>query len=281
MTLTSPAYAKINLSLRILRKREDGFHELTTRMAPIALADSLTVKLHGTTGQVEFTCSDASIPADGSNLVVQAVRALAEIAGPLPGLALHLEKRIPHGAGLGGGSSDAAVALRLVVEIANLTVSEQQLVDVAAKLGSDVPFFLTHAIADCAGRGEAVKPLFEMKLGWRILLIKLPFGVPTPWAYSRWQPSRELPDIDYSAQHVDGIELVNDLERPVFEKYVVLALLKQQLRHQPGVRAALMSGSGSTVFAVLEPTADLPSLTKFIHDLVGTEVWLHDTRLAC
>ncbi len=281
MTLTAPARAKINLSLRILRKREDGFHELTTRMAPLALADALTVKLSGAVGQIEFTCSDPTIPADGSNLVLKAVHALAELTGPLPGLSIHLEKRIPHGAGLGGGSSDAAVALRLVCKIAQLTVSEQQLLDLAAKLGSDVPFFLTNAIADCAGRGEAVTLLPELKLGWRILLIKLPFGVPTPWAYSRWQASQALPDIDYAAQLVDGIELVNDLERPVFEKHLILALLKQQLRHQPGVRAALMSGSGSTVFAVLEPSADLAGLTHFIHELVGPEVWLQDTRLAC
>ena len=279
MTLTSPCYAKINLSLRILRKREDGFHELTTRMAPISLADTLTVSLNGSTNEVKFTCSDPTIPADESNLVVKAVRALSSLAGPLPGLAIHLEKRIPHGAGLGGGSSDAAVALRLVREIAKLNVSDDQLAALAAQLGSDVPFFLANCIADCSGRGEEVVPLPDLKLGWRLLLIKLPFGVPTPWAYGRWQASRELPEIDYAVQSVDGVDLINDLERPVFEKYLVLALLKQQLRQQLGVRAALMSGSGSTVFAVLEESADLSQLSKFIHELVGTEVLLQETRL--
>ncbi len=281
MTLTAPAYAKINLSLRILRKREDGFHELTTRMAPVALADSLTVKLQGRPGEITFSCSDPTIPADSSNLVVKAVELLAQMTGPLPGLALELEKHIPHGAGLGGGSSDAAVALRLVPQLTGRAVSEAQLQTMAAQLGSDVPFFLSCAIADCTGRGEAVVPLLNLRLGWRILLIKLPFGVPTPWAYSRWQPSREIPGIDYAAQHVDGIELVNDLERPVFEKHYVLALLKQQLRTQRGVRAALMSGSGSTVFAVLEETAELAELREFIQQIVGDQVWLQETRLVC
>jgi 4-diphosphocytidyl-2-C-methyl-D-erythritol kinase len=277
--LTSPAYAKINLSLRILRKREDGFHELTTRMAPVALADTLTAALSGPPRTVTFTCSDPSIPTDSGNLVIKAIELLAETTGPLPGLTMHLEKRIPHGAGLGGGSSDAAVALRLVSQLTQRSISEAQLHDLAAQLGSDVPFFLTPGIADCAGRGETILLRPDLTVAWPILLIKLAFGVPTPWAYSRWQTSAELPGIDYTPQYVDGIEIVNDLERPVFQKHLILAHLKQSLRTHPNVRASIMSGSGSTVFAVLTEDADIPQLQHFIHALVGPEVWIQPTRI--
>ncbi len=280
MTLTAPAYAKINLSLRIHHRRADGFHALSTRMAALTLADTLTMRLEGAPGHVSLTCSDPSIPVDAGNLVVQAVTRLAAATGPLPGLAIHLEKRIPHGAGLGGGSSDAAVALRLALQLSERSLSEPEMRALAAQLGSDVPFFLHGGIADCHGRGEEVQPCAGLVLGGPILLIKLPFGVPTPWAYSQWQSARELPGIDYQPQRLEEMELVNDLERPVFQKHLVLALLKQTLRAQSGVRAALMSGSGSTVFAVLTEDADLASLTQTIHETVGSEVWIQPTRLA-
>lgn len=280
MKFTATAPAKINLSLRILRKRDDGFHELSTRMAPLTLADRLTLECCGSPGTFHFTCSDPSVPSDESNLVVKAFRAIERLRGPLPGMAIHLEKCTPHGAGLGGGSSDAAIALRLIDQAADLQLPQETLLSLAAELGSDVPFFLMDAICDCTGRGEHVTPVPGLRLQWRILLIKLPFGVPTPWAYAQWKDSLEIPGIDYSEQEIDGTILVNDLERPVFQKHFILAELKHWLRHQPGVRGTLMSGSGSTVFAVLAPEANLSALETGIHDLVGAEVWLQETHLA-
>jgi 4-diphosphocytidyl-2-C-methyl-D-erythritol kinase len=277
MKISAPA--KINLSLKILRKRADGFHELNTRIAPVALADELEFSLLPQAGEISFTCSDPTVPADHSNLVIKAVGLLQERHGPLPGLRIHLEKHIPHGAGMGGGSSDAAATLRAVNQLANLQLTDAQLLEAAAELGSDVPCFLVSSLTDCSGRGEIVTPVNGQPLRWPILLVKLPFGVPTPWAYSQWQTSMEIPGVDYGTQTVDGQHLENDLERPVFQKHFVLAQLKQWLRNQTGVRAALMSGSGSTVFAVLEDGADLERLQQGLIELVGDEVWIMPTRL--
>lgn len=279
MMLKSTAPAKINLSLRVLRRREDGFHEISTRIGALELGDTLTVESVAGQQKFQFTCSEATVPGDETNLVVKAVRLLERDHGRFPGLKIHLEKRIPHGAGLGGGSSDAALTLRMLNELLQLNLSDDVLMVRAAALGSDVPFFLKEGLCDCTGRGEILSPVGNVKLDWPILLVKLPFGVPTPWAYGEWAESEEIPDIDYGPQHVDGIELVNDLERPVFQKHFILAHLKQWLRDQSGVRGALMSGSGSVVFAILDEGADVAQLKDRIQSVVGTEVWMELTRL--
>lgn len=273
------APAKINLSLRVLRRREDGFHEITTRMAPLALADRLTLEIPGDapSGTVGFTCDDPTIPGDENNLAVKAVRALEKHTGVLPGLRLHLEKHIPHGAGLGGGSSDAAAVLRGLGEL--LGIPFPALHAAAAETGSDVPFFLYNSTCDCTGRGEQVTPVPGFDWRPRLLLLKPPFGVPTPDAYQRWFGSREVPGFLYIPQYTPGGELSNDLERPVFEKYPVLGLLKSQLLTCPGVLAALMSGSGSTVFAVLTAEADAAAITAAAEEVVGAGLWACDTSL--
>lgn len=275
------APAKINLSLRVLRKREDGFHEITTRMAPLALADRVTVerKADAADGTVAFTCDDPSVPGDETNLAVKAVRALERRTGPLPGLRLHLEKRIPHGAGLGGGSSDAAAVLLAVRELLALEVAWDDLVEAAAETGSDVPFFLYEGVCDCSGRGEAVVPVADFAWRPRILLIKPPFGVATPGAYKRWSRSLEVPGLPYGPQETPGGTLVNDLERPVFEKYLVLGTLKSALLACDGVTGALMSGSGSTVFAVLTAAADAAAIMDTAREITGEETWCCGTQV--
>lgn len=278
---TCEAPAKINLSLRVLRRREDGFHEIATRMAPLELADMVTVhSIPAPDGTVHFTCDDPTVPADESNLAVKAVRALEQDTGPLPAVHIHLEKHIPHGAGLGGGSSDAATVLRALKASLGLSVSLRRLLDAAARVGSDVPFFLLGSTCDCTGRGELVTPAGVSFSGQRVLLVKPPFGVPTPWAYQSWLDSVEMPGLPYAAQDSPAGELVNDLERPVFAKYPVLGTLKAALLAQPGVQAALMSGSGSTVFALLDEAADTAPLLATVQEEIGTEVWHCDTRLA-
>ena len=275
-----PAPAKLNLTLRILGQRADGFHEISTLMAPLTLTDQLHFSLEGPSGVIAFTCSDAAIPCDEANLVVKAAQLLQSHHGPFPGVKIHLDKKIPHGAGLGGGSSDAATTLRALNEIFQLKLSASTLQEHAAILGSDVPFFLNERLAQCTGRGEIVTPMDALPLHWPVLLIKLPFAVPTPWAYRQWRDSEEIPGIDYGPQAVETISLVNDLERPVFEKHFVLATLKHWLRQQPSVRAALMSGSGSTVFAILKDPIPCPELLSGIRELVGEEVTLIPTQLA-
>ena len=276
-TLSAPA--KINLSLRVLRRREDGFHEIATRMAPLALADRVTLeRLDGAAGRVEFSCDDPTVPGDETNLAVKAVRVLEKITGPLPAVRIHLEKRIPHGAGLGGGSSDAAAVLRGLRELVPV-LSLQMLQQAAAATGSDVPFFLHGCVCDCTGRGETVRPVPDFAWHPRVLLLKPPFGVATPGAYARWRESREVPGLTYASQPSPGGELVNDLERPVFAKYPVLGVLKARLLACEGVTAALMSGSGSTVFAVLEPAANAADIIAAAQHEIGAELWSCETAL--
>lgn len=278
---TTEAPAKINLSLRILGKREDGFHALETRMVPLALADrvTLTVPPGAPEGEISLTCSDPSLPCDESNLAVKAARALEPVTGPLPGIRIHLEKNVPHGAGLGGGSSDAAAVLRLIRAHLRPELTDGQLHASAASIGSDIPFFLLEGTADATGRGEIVTPVSVTFPPARVLLVKPPFGIPTPWAYKRWKDSLEVPGLPYAAQETPFGTLVNDLERPVFEKYPVLGCLKSRLLGLPGVTGALMSGSGSTVFALLEDEADLDAILAAVHEEIGEEILTVETRL--
>lgn len=288
-TYSLNAPAKINLWLRVLGRREDGFHALEMRLAPLTLCDRLTLRADAglAPGGIGFECDDSTVPGDESNLVLKAVRALEKTTGPLPGMRFSLTKRIPHGAGLGGGSSDAAAALRLVRAAFCPEVEAAVLFDAAAAVGSDVPFFLLGGMADASGRGEIVTPVpqADTEQGTavslpRVLLIKLPFGVATPWAYKQWRDSLEVPGLPYAPQSTPWGKLCNDLERPVFEKYPVLGLLKARLLDSPGVTAALMSGSGSTVFALLEEDADTAPILKAVEDEAGEEYLSFDTRIS-
>lgn len=267
MNLQAPA--KINLHLSILGKRPDGFHEIESLMVPISLADTLSLEL-GEPG-ICLSCSDASLPCDDSNLVVRAAKAFFESSQIAPNVRIHLEKAIPHGAGLGGGSSDAATTLDGLNRLYNAPLAPETLHALAAQTGSDVPFFLARSAALCRGRGEIVEPVpFPHALP--LLLIKPNFGVPTPWAYSRWSASRELPGVSYAPQAFPWGVLVNSLERPVFEKYLLLPILKRWLAQQPESAGALMSGSGSTCFALLRDAADGPALEARAREAFG-EVW--------
>lgn len=280
-SFTLDAPAKINLHLRILGKRGDGFHALETRLAPLELADRVTLTPDPSlpAGAVALTCDDASLPCDESNLAVRAARALEAETGPLPGMRLRVEKRVPHGAGLGGGSSDAAAVLRLIQRAFRPDLPDAALHKAAAAVGSDVPFFLDGGVCDATGRGEILTPVPEFTATPRVLLVKLPFGIPTPWAYKNWLTSAESPGLPYAPQQTPWGALVNDLERPVFEKYPVLGLLKARLLRAPGVAGALMSGSGSTVFALLEENADSRAALDAVLDEAGDELWIHETRV--
>ena len=246
------APAKINLSLRVLGKREDGFHDIETLMVPIDLADELVLEpVASAPGGIELVCSDPTLPTGAGNLAFRAADLFrARFAPAMPALRLILNKRIPHGAGLGGGSSDAAAVLLALDGFLATGLTTAQLAGLAAELGSDVPFFVYRSAAMCRGRGERVEPVPPPE-PLPLLLLKPPFPVPTPFAYQRWRDSRELPGVRYATQRFGWGELVNDLERPVFEKYLLLADLKSWLLEQPEVAGALMSGSGSTTFAVL------------------------------
>ncbi len=269
MKITAPA--KVNLFLRVIRRRDDGFHEIETRMAPLSLCDELSLEMRES-GGLQFSCSNPDLPADESNLVVRAVRALEKRAGRQLNLAIHLTKRIPLGAGLAGGSSDAASTLRGVNQICELGLETGEIREIAAQLGSDVPFFLHGGVCDCRGRGEIVEPVpFPHRL--RLLLVKPGFGVSTLWAYQNWRDSCEIPGATYKSQPQTWGNLENSLERPVFAKFPLLADLKSWLLARPEVEAALMSGSGSTTFAILRGEGENSELEADLRAEFGAELW--------
>ncbi|RYD34283.1 MAG: 4-(cytidine 5'-diphospho)-2-C-methyl-D-erythritol kinase [Verrucomicrobiaceae bacterium] len=247
--LTLDAPAKLNLSLEIRGKRPDGYHELETLMVTLpGLADQLSISPADT---FSFTCDDAALPTDGSNLVVKATRAFESAIGKSCPFHIQLRKRVPHGAGLGGGSSDAASALLALNRLHDHPLTAEALGDLAAGLGSDIPFFLTPGPSWCSGRGEIVRPAKPFG-PLPVLLLKPSFGVSTQDAYGRFTSGAGISGINYLPQSCSFGELTNDLERPVFAKHRFLAELKQWLLDHPSTTGALMSGSGSTVFAVLE-----------------------------
>src|SRR6266699_6029412 len=264
------APAKINLSLKILGRRDDGFHEIETLIAPIGLCDEIKIKKNE--GGIEFHCDDPSVPKGDDNLAIRAAQAFVAATKLKPAVSIELKKKIPHGAGLGGGSSDAASTLLALNELFETSLPREALAKIAEMIGSDVPFFIFQSAAVCKGRGELVSPI-KLRKQLPILLLKPQFGVPTAWAYSRWRGSREIPRVSYSDREVAGQTFLNDLERPVFEKFVFLAQLKMWLLRQPEVGVALLSGSGSTVLAVMRPRADVELVAKRARDQLDHEFW--------
>jgi 4-diphosphocytidyl-2-C-methyl-D-erythritol kinase len=265
------APAKVNLTLRVIGRRDDGFHEIESLMCPVSIFDTLEISLREE-GGLEFECSDAALPLGDDNLVVRAAKLFCGACGIEPNLRIVLRKQIPHGAGLGGGSSDAATTLIALNRLLQTELTRDALAAMAADLGSDVPFFIYQSAAMIRGRGERVESVaFPHELP--LLLIKPPFSVPTPWAYQRWSNSQHIPGIRYAEQEFSWGALVNDLERPVFEKYIFLADLKMWLLAQPEVAGALMSGSGSTVFAVLHDQNAANALGVRIAAEFGPDLW--------
>lgn len=261
-TLVIDAPAKLNLSLRVLRKREDGFHEIDSLMVRLpGLCDRLVLTK---AAEDSFTCDDPGVPADASNLVLKAVSAYRSVSDSGVKFAIHLSKSIPHGAGLGGGSSDAAATLSALDHFSASPLGTARLMEIAATLGSDIPFFLGSPVARATGRGEIIEAAAALPT-LPVLLLKPSFGVPTPDAYGRWKEAKELHGVPYGPQVFPWGELVNDLERPVFWKHLFLAEMKVWLLGRPEVSGALMSGSGSTMFAVL-------------HDLQGAESVIEAAR---
>jgi 4-diphosphocytidyl-2-C-methyl-D-erythritol kinase len=282
-SISLAAPAKINLSLRILGKRPDGFHELETLMTPIGLADRIEVS-HGGGKGIEFLCSDPELPEGPDNLCVKAAEAFRTATSLDHGIRIALMKKIPHGAGLGGGSSDAAVVLKGLNELFDHPLVEEELHQIAAKLGSDVPFFLHGGAAVCRGRGEILEeaPALPERT---LLLIKPPFPVPTAWAYRNYAELKEsgMSPLPQQPQRLGEIGIVNDLEPAVFHKYLLLPVVKEWLREQSGVECSFMAGSGSTMVAVMKlgtSGADLAMLKEAIAAYFGPTMWMVTTSFS-
>ena len=275
---------KVNLLLNILGKRPDGFHELETIMQPVNLCDQLTFELRGS--GIELSCSDPALPVDSRNLVHRAAAGFLQAAGLRDGARIHLEKKIPLAAGLGGGSGNAATTLLALNELFGRPLAPAKLDELAAALGSDAPFFLQDRPALATGRGEIIQPLenFPALRDRAFLLIHPGFGISTPWAYQNLgrfpaalngQPGRAqklISLLQAGDGRAAGAAFYNSLEAPALEKYPVLALFQEFLRAN-GALAALMSGSGSTTFAVVENVAAGEALVEQFKSKFGANAW--------
>tara|TARA_B100000963_G_scaffold355409_1_gene373616 strand:- start:2871 stop:3713 length:843 start_codon:yes stop_codon:yes gene_type:complete len=267
MTVFAPA--KLNFSLQILGKREDGFHELKTLMVPVAgLCDRLEIN---PSESFELETGNAEVGPVETNLVTRALRLFEQSTGRRCSYRIKLEKHIPSGAGLGGGSSDAAAVLRALNEVEKAGLGNAELEEMAALLGSDVPFFLRDSPCWCRGRGEVLE---ETSLASQeVVLLKPAFSVNTVDAYRRWAESTDLADVFYGPQQVDDLQMINDLERPAFARFPFLAELKMWLLDRRGVKGAMMSGSGATVFAILEKGVRATELVGDARKELDPKLW--------
>ena len=249
------AYAKINIGLRILGKRPDDYHNLETVFHEIDLFDEIELEPHN---QLEITADSILVPIDESNLCLRAAQLLQTDQHVQQGVMIHLIKNIPVGAGLGGGSSDAATVLVGLNQFWNLNLTNDQLQQLAGKIGSDVPFFIEGGSAYATGRGEVLKH-YRLDIPYWIVLVAPPLHVSTAWAYEHIKlyhigKTKKLKDA-LTKQVKNPQELTtivqNDFETSVFETYPEIASIKKKLLNI-GAVFALMSGSGSSVFGFFD-----------------------------
>jgi 4-diphosphocytidyl-2-C-methyl-D-erythritol kinase len=280
--LNSPC--KVNFILNILGRRTDGFHEVETVMHPVPVYDVLRFEKGGT--GIQLSCDNPALPADSSNLVHRAAAQFMEAAKIRGGVKIHLEKRIPLAAGLGGGSGNAATTLTGLNRLFENALPLDNLVEVAATLGSDVPFFLQTGPALATGRGEKVESLapFQTLNQVSIVLVHPGFGVSTPWAYKNLARfprdlngesgrARRLVERLRNSLEEAQQDFYNSLEAPVFEKFPLLVLFRDFfLEH--GARIAMMSGSGSTVFALFEEGSKAQSIEERFRSKFGDSCWM-------
>jgi len=284
-TLEKDSPCKVNLLLNILGRRPDGFHELETVFHPVNLCDRLSFARGGT--GVQLTCSDPTLPTDATNLVHRAATAFLTTAKVADGVRIHLGKNIPMAAGLGGGSGNAATTLLGLNELFEGPLAVEQLHLLAATLGSDVNFFLQAKPALATGRGEQVESLeaFPALRGASFFLIHPGFGISTAWAYQNLARfptalngvpgrARKLISLLQTADLATaGGGFYNSLEAPALEKYPVLALYQEFLR-EGGAAAALMSGSGSTTFALFRESAAAEAAREKFSRKFGENGWM-------
>lgn len=252
------ARAKVNLSLEVIRRREDGYHEIETVMQTVDLADTLEVRLTGD-ARIEIACDDPSIPRDASNLCHRAIVAMRPLAGASLGARISVTKRIPAGAGLGGGSADAAGVLAAVRRGLGLEIDDEKLGKVAATLGSDVPFMLRGGTMIGRGRGEILTPMESLKRGV-FVIVKPEVSISTAWVYSQFnfrltghRPRLNLRSANSAlARFPRGrLPFRNALEDVVLPSHPEVAGLLEQLQSERPFFAS-MTGSGSAVYAIFD-----------------------------
>lgn len=266
----APAPAKLNLFLAITGKRPNGYHEIESLMVPLELADTISLFKGGAGKGVTVACDWPGVPLDGSNLVVKAARIFFENARKSLDLEIGIEKNIPPGAGLGGGSSDAATVLLLLNRMSGEPFDENALCGMAARLGADVPFFVSRSSALASGIGEILTPVPDI-FPYEVVLVYPGFGLATKEVYGRFnftltRPAkihrlRILKDgakgavrLETGPEHLEGL-LYNDLEAPALEIRPEISAVKREIS-DAGAEGVLMTGSGSSVFGLFaDPSA--------------------------
>ena len=253
------APAKVNLILRILDRRADGYHNLWSLMHTVGVEDDIQVRLRPNSGDIRLHCDDPQLPTDGRNLIVRAAGLTLERAGLSVGLDIRLVKRIPVSAGLGGGSSNAAATIVALDRLLALGWSAARMAEIGQVLGSDIPFFFFAPSARVSGRGEQVAPLRVSGERWMVL-VNPGFPIETRWAYDRLASARHLvpglsPRIAALTQglHASWENILpameNDFEPALAPSHPVLGVMKKALLAE-GAEAAMLSGSGATVFGI-------------------------------
>ena len=293
------AHAKVNLSLRVLDRRHDGFHNIRSVMQTVSLCDTLRVSVRPGPAKVELTCDVASLNGR-SNLAWRAADLLLRRSGARAGVTIELRKSIPVGAGLGGGSSDAAATLRAVAALLPNRPSSGLVSETAAALGSDVPFFLVGGTAVATGRGTRLQPLDDLPVA-SLVIARPPVEVSTAWAYGALATARGASDYGSSGVEVGGAagdsasdsakatvngrgaraSYHNDFEEVVFRRFPRIADLKRRLIAE-GASRALMSGSGSAVFGVFGSSRRARAAARALR-AAGFEAWpaCYVGRVAC
>lgn len=274
-TITFRSPAKVNLVLRVLRKRDDGFHEIQSLVRGVGLYDCLRFQ-SAMPGEVAFSCDDADLPTDGRNLVMQACEALLEHAQARCGAVIHLTKQIPVASGLGGGSGNAAVTLLALNDLWNLGLSSLELAHMGSRIGSDVPLFFAMPTASVSGRGERVEPVRMQWSGW-MLLVFAGCQVSTRDVYAAWSTrdrsadeSSRIGAMIEAATAREVAELcINELEPAVFRVSPrVLALRDAVLAHSN--RPVHISGAGQTACALFDDQQEAEDLRdKLVSSRIG------------
>ena len=285
MRLEKLSPCKVNLILNILGKRADGFHELETVMQPVNVCDEMTFERSG--ASLQLTCNNPELPCDAKNLVHRAATAFFAAVNITDGVRIHLQKNLPLAGGIGGGSANAAVTFTALNELFSSPLSLGKLHELAATLGSDVPFFLYDKPALATGRGEKVRTLenFPALKGKAFFLVHPGFGISTPWSYQNL--ARFPKDQNGTAGRAEKLvtalrtdnwdairaDLYNSLEAPAFDKFPILQLYKEFLCEN-GALVSLMSGSGSTTFAIMENLAAAEQLAEKFKSQFGNQGWI-------
>jgi 4-diphosphocytidyl-2-C-methyl-D-erythritol kinase len=288
-TVTEFSPAKINLFLAVTGRRADGYHDLVSAAAPLDFGDELTAQANP--AGFTLSCDNPEVPVDGSNLVLKAAHAFAAATGWKGGVSFKLTKRIPLGAGLGGGSSNAVTALRALNRISGVQLTEAKLAEAAFTLGSDCALFLKKAPVIMRGRGERVEVLPDTSRlrGRRVLLFKPGFAISTAWAYGRMaarqtdylpenQAEQKLAAWGQGEAPAEQL-LFNNMEGAAFEKFTALPVLLGKLLNEFGLRAR-MSGSGSACFALLSDDFVTVPLVARIRECWGPAAFVQEARLA-